>query len=384
MFAFDIEKMKVVGKEILLINGGTDISRKPVWIEGPHIFRKDGWYYLVCAEGGTGYNHSEVVFRSRNVDGPYISFAGNPILTQRQLDPKRPDPVTTVGHADFVETPEGKWYAVFLGCRPYKGNFFNMGRETFMLPVEWKEGWPHILDGDATIPFSVPVPFPAATTKVNNPFNGNFYFKDNFSSATLDPRWEFLRTPLSDWYKLSPKMKGVTIDLLPQTVSGKENPAFLGFRQQHNNGYAATSLNFSANDENEKAGMLVFQNESHFYYLCKSVKNGETVVQLFKSLLKDASGKMELMIEEKIPASKKSVQLKTEANGASYAFYYATKKGKWKLLKGDVEATFLSTETAGGFVGCMYALYATSSQKQSNNQAVFHWFETRSEDGIKQ
>ncbi|NLA21707.1 MAG: glycoside hydrolase family 43 protein, partial [Candidatus Marinimicrobia bacterium] len=80
MYQFDYEKLKVISPEIILVNGGTDISKKPIWIEGPHIFRKDNFYYLICAEGGTSWEHSEVVFRSEQVTGPYVPYAKNPIL----------------------------------------------------------------------------------------------------------------------------------------------------------------------------------------------------------------------------------------------------------------------------------------------------------------
>ncbi len=89
MRAFDSEKLQVTGEEKILVNGGVDISKKPVWIEAPHIFHKDGWYFLIAAEGGTAENHSEVVFRSKAVDGPYVPWEKNPILTQRDLDPLR-------------------------------------------------------------------------------------------------------------------------------------------------------------------------------------------------------------------------------------------------------------------------------------------------------
>ena len=128
MYEFDIGTLKVTGKEYVLVNGGTDISKKPVWIEGPHIFKKDGYYYLIAAEGGTGENHSEVVFRSKEVNGPYVPYEKNPILTQRQLSPARKFPITCTGHADFVQTESGRWWAVFLGCRPYEPyskNYYN-------------------------------------------------------------------------------------------------------------------------------------------------------------------------------------------------------------------------------------------------------------------
>lgn len=380
MFEFDIATLKVKGPEKLLINGGTDMAKKPVWIEGPHIFKKDGWYYLICAEGGTGYNHSEVVFRSTSVEGPFISYENNPILTQRHLDPSRPNPVTTAGHADFVETPEGNWYAVFLGCRPYEGNYFNTGRETFMLPVTWKNGWPHILEGRQEIPYRSPVPYPAVTKKITNNFNGNFFFRDEFNMQQLDVRWQLLRTPHKNWYHFPGKKGSLALKLLPQTCSGNENPAFAGFRQQHNNGYASTAMHFKANHENEKAGMLIFQNETHFYFLCQSVENGQPMVQLFKAAAKDKKDQMELLAASPLPKIKKELYLKIEARGSAYSFYYAMKKNKWTLLKDGVDAKFLSTQVAGGFVGAMYALYATSMGKDAVNSACFTWFESKTND----
>jgi xylan 1,4-beta-xylosidase len=382
MFEFDIEKLKVTGEEKLLVNGGTDIEKKPVWIEGPHIFKKDGWYYLICAEGGTAYNHSEVVFRSKAADGPYISYEKNPILTQRHLDPKRKDPVTTTGHADFVETPDGKWYAVFLGCRPYEGNHFNIGRETFMLPVTWKDGWPHILEGNEEVPYHAPVPFPERTATVTNNFNGNFLYKDDFKSSRLNYRWEFLRAPGNNWYSLSERSGALTMQLLPQTCSGTDNPAFLGFRQQHIHGYASTAVNFKAAAENEKAGLLIFQNETHFYFLCQSILNNETVVQLYKALPGDKEGKMELLQSQPLVKFNGALYLKIESKGSTYAFYYTTQKNKWQLLKDNVDATFLSTQTAGGFVGSMYALYATSSGINSSTKVFFKSFESKSNDEL--
>lgn len=144
---FDPRAQKLTGPREVLVNGGVDRSKHPIWIEAPHIFKKDGWYYLICAEGGTAEDHSEVVFRSRAARGPCVAWNRNPILTQRTLDPKRPDPVTCSGHADFVATPDGAWWAVFLACRPYEGNLYNTGRESFLLPVKWTDdGWPMILE----------------------------------------------------------------------------------------------------------------------------------------------------------------------------------------------------------------------------------------------
>ncbi len=382
MYEFDINSMQVVGKEILLVNGGTDLSKKPIWIEAPHLFKKDDWYYLICAEGGTEYNHSEVVFRSKSVKGPYIPYQNNPILTQRHLDKQRKNPVTTTGHADFVETPDGKWFAVFLACRSYGDDLYNTGRETFLLPVEWKDGWPHILEGNEEVPYTLPVPLPALTKKVNNPFGGNVAFKDNFNSNTFDFRYLFLRNPETNAYSLTARKGFLQLSLRPQTAAERKSPSFLGSRQHNLKGYAATCMEFTAASEKEKAGMLIFQNETHFYFLCKSIENGEPVVQLFKS---SASGSTpnELLASQKL-SSNKPVFLKIEAKTDTYAFFFAEKKNKWKLLKDGVDGSFLSTKVAGGFVGSLFALYGTSNGDATTSTATYDWFEYKgNDDGMK-
>ena len=129
----------------MIIDGGIDKSQKPIWIEGPHLYHINNTYYLIAAEGGTGPDHREVAFTSHSPFGPFVPCQTNPILTQRDLPNDRDNPVTCVGHADLVETPEGEWYAVFLGVRPYRDGHDVMGRETFILPVSWANNQPIIL-----------------------------------------------------------------------------------------------------------------------------------------------------------------------------------------------------------------------------------------------
>jgi xylan 1,4-beta-xylosidase len=377
MYEFNIDSMKVIGEEKLLVNGGTDITKKPIWIEAPHLLKKDGWYYLICAEGGTGFNHSEVVFRSKAVDGPYISYENNPILTQRHLDSARKNPITTTGHADFVETPDGKWWAVFLACRPYGDDLYNIGRETFMVPVTWKNGWPHMVEGKDLVKYTYPVPMPAVTKRVNNPFSGNVSYKDDFNSDKLDYRYIFLRNPEPGMYSLSTKKGALTLSLKPQTATERKSPAFIGFRQHNLSGYASVSVEFKAASDNEKAGLLIFQNETHFYFLCKSSDNGKEVVQLYRSPAR-AADKPELLASQTVGS--KNVFLKIEADKQFYSFYFAEKKDKWVLLKDKVDGKILSTKIAGGFVGSVFAFYGTSNGIATTSTAIFDSFEYKGND----
>ncbi|HYE55054.1 MAG TPA: glycoside hydrolase family 43 protein [Chitinophagaceae bacterium] len=371
MYEIDIASMKLVGEEKLLVNGGVDINAKPVWIEAPHILKKDGWYYLLCAEGGTYDWHSEVVFRSRRVDGPYESAAINPILTQRHLDHRRKHPVTTAGHADLVETPDGRWYAVFLACRPYDDDHYNTGRETFLAPVTWENGWPIINYGHHEVQYRYPAPY--AGTPVN-PFSGNVHFRDDFNADTLDLRWMFLRTVHQPWWRLVDG--GLVVQVRPETCAGKANPCLLAYRQQNQRCTAVTSMLFAAATPNEKAGLLIFQSEHHYYFICKSLLNDKPCVQLYRST---STEEMELINAHELASD--ALQLKIVADRSNYSFYYAV-SGEWKLLKENMDARFLSTKTAGGFVGCVFALYATSQGQHTANVARFNWFEYTGDDEV--
>jgi xylan 1,4-beta-xylosidase len=110
--------------------------------EGPHLYKSNGFYYLLCAEGGTGYGHMVTIGRSRSPWGPFESCPWNPILTHRHVIPS---PIRYTGHGDLVQTPDGAWWMVFLGTRhhPRRGYCFHvLGREVFLAPVTWRDDWP--------------------------------------------------------------------------------------------------------------------------------------------------------------------------------------------------------------------------------------------------
>lgn len=377
----DQDSLKVVGKEEIIVNGGVDLSKKPIWIEAPHIFKKDGFYYLICAEGGTGYQHSEVVFRSDSVKGPYIPYDKNPILTQRHLDSTRVNPITTTGHADFVETQNGEWWAVFLGCRPYVGkDYYNIGRETFLAPVKWIDGWPVINPDFEEVQYSYPNPLPVVPNN-NRPLSGNFVFKDDFENDTLGIEWMFLRAPKETWYNVSEKKGSLSIKARPETCIEKGNPSFIGHRQQHISSSASVSIEFNAQSENEKAGLLVFQSEHYFYFLCQSVKQGKKTVELYQSPSVGDST-MHLLAATDLGDGVTSLQLKIESSPESYTFYYAVSGSDWVKLKVNADPKLLSTKIAGGFVGSMYAMYATSQGVSGNSTAYFDWFEYKGNDDV--
>jgi alpha-N-arabinofuranosidase len=355
---FDIAAKKLIGPRRVIVNGGSDISKKPNWIEGPHLFRRDGKYYLTCAEGGTGTRHSEVVFRADAIWGPYVPYAGNPILSQRDLDPARPDPITSTGHAQLVQTQNGDWWAVFLGTRPYADDSYNTGRETFLLPVHWTDdGWPVILDAGKPVPYVAPRPALPQEAAPASPTSGNFTLRDDFHEAALAPYWLFIRTPHEEWFDLKPGR--LTIRARPDSIGGLGQPSFIGRRQQHMSASASTAMRYTPRNEGDEAGLVAFQNQDYYYFIGLALIDGKTVVCLKRraSAADDENGMMITSAPIAL-ADGAPVYLKIEARGRLYDFAYATREGEWTLLAKDQDGTILSTHTAGGFVGTVIGMYA--------------------------
>lgn len=362
MQEFDIAGKRMVGPRKLIVNGGVDLSKKPIWIEAPHIFRKDGKYYLICAEGGTADQHSEVVFRSDSVWGPYVPFSGNPILTQRHLDKNRPNAIGTAGHADFVETSAGEWWAVFLATRDYVDNFYNIGRETFLMPVRWENGWPIITTGDQTVPYVAKRPNLPAQPAPPVPTSGDFTVRDEFDGPALPPYWHVIRTPRVRTYDLTTTPGALTLYARPVGLEPTGIPSFVGRRQQHQRFSATTAIRYAPTRDGEKAGIIAFQNEQFYYLLSVARVAGRTVVQLEKHAGSQTGPAGTIVASAPVETSAdRPIQLKIQGRADRYDFLYADGTGGWKTLAADQDGRILSTNVAKGFVGTMLGLYATTA-----------------------
>ncbi len=351
---YDLAAQKMTGPRKVIVNGGVDLSKKPIWIEGPHLYKREGWYYLCCAEGGTGPQHSQVIFRGKNVDGPYTPWDQNPILTQRDLSPNSPGAVTCTGHADLVEGPDKNWWAVFLGVRPYQGRYSPMGRETFLLPVKWMDdGWPEILPKGERVPLTVKSPnnvTPQSSPAV--PLSGNFTWRDDFKESALAPLWIMLRAPKETWWKLDSEKGQLAITPRADLLSGNGNPSYLARRVQHARFTASTCVEVPT-DNSISAGLAVFQNERHYYFLAVS-RDGDGL----GVWLERAEGRNREVVKTiHVPHAAK-MKLRAIANDAKCSFDYAADADNWTTLVADADATLLTTEAAGGFVGATSGMYA--------------------------
>ena len=347
----DIASGKPFGPRKVLIDGGVKPEENPIWIEGPHIYKVDGWYYLSDAEGGTGPQHSQVVLRSRDVWGPYEPYEHNPILTQRDLDPDRPLPVTNAGHADMVQGPDGTWWATFLASRNYGRDHYNTGRETFLLPVTWKDGWPVILPRGEKIPYVLPGPSWMKTPAEQAPMTGNFTWRDEFDTVELGKGWMTPRVPKTQWYDGSSRPGWLTIHPLRERLDAKVNMSFYARRQQHLVFEASAGLEPPA--PGVAAGLAAFQGDDHWYFLGARRDGDRLEVFLEK---KAGEGDPEGVATQSIAAPRQLV-LHIEGDEGRYGFGFDGGEGVQWLVR-DADGTILSTDVAGGFIGATLGPYA--------------------------
>ncbi len=356
---YDLNLKKIIGEKVEIVNGGTDISQKPIWVEGPHLFKKNNTYYLICAQGGTGYNHSEVVFKSNSIFGPYESYEKNPILTQKDLPENRDFVVTSTGHADFVETKKGDWIAVYLGCQPYEGDYYNTGRETFIQNVDWSGEWPIILKPGEAVPKKINLPIVALKKQSFSEYSANWV--DQFDNSKLKNEWNFIRTPQHNWHTLKDGKLEITANNVP--INEKGNPAFIGRRQQHAQAEFSTSLQLETG-KNLEAGIVAFQNENFFY----------------KCVIKQLSNKYYISISSAVEEIKtleltnfnpnENIYLKISSDKKAYQFYYSFDNVYWKTIGDKLDVKHLSSKVAGGYIGAYFGLYSYSKE---NAKAIFDW-----------
>jgi len=364
IWEYDVTTDKIIpGTDKIIVDGGVDVSKKPIWIEAPHIYKKDGKYYLMCAEGGTGGWHSEVIFKSDNPKGPYVPAPNNPILTQRYFAKDRANKVDWAGHADLVLGPDNKkYYGVFLAVRPNEKQRVNTGRETFILPVDWSGEFPVFENGLIPLEPKLKMPAKAVENRTGKDGffpNGNFIFADNFQTEKLDYRWIGLRGPREDFSATS--KEGLSIKPFGTNIKEVKPTSTLFLRQMHASFSYAVTMNYQPSSEKDLAGIVALQSE-RFNYVFGITKKGTD----YYILLERTSGKFRSReVESKIVAStkidlSKPVRLQVSEKGDDYQFSYSTNGADFVNLGGTVSGDILSTDVAGGFTGCLLGLYASS------------------------
>lgn len=350
----DLTDMKLTGESHKLWNGAL---HQAIWPEGPHLYKKDGYYYLIIAEGGTGSNHAITAARSREVFGSYENNPNNPILTHRHLG--KDYPVVYVGHGDMVEDKDSNWYMVMLASRPCQG-YSNMGRETFLAKVGWEKGWPVVNPGIGILEVKLTLPFDPFEPVPENPVY-------SFYSKKLAPSFLMLRNPAADMYSINRDKGILSLKLQPETLREAASPSYVALRQRSQDYQAGTLLYFSPAMEGESAGIAVVQSNTHHIRFEKCMDKKGMKLCLIRCL----DGEDTLLASCEIPSG--DLIMKVVSRGQQAGFCYEI-GGERRMLAENVDIHFLSTEVSGGFVGCTVGMYASANGRASGNRAEFGWF----------
>lgn len=347
----DLKQQKLVGKRVNLTFGH---ANNAAYAESPHIYRTDSSYLLLIAEGGTDANHAITVHHSDSILKKFTADKVNPVLSHRTLG--KDYPIQCVGHGDLVQTQNGDWWAVVLGKRMIDGEV-PLSRETFLCKVEFENGTPIFNPGYGKVLSEQARPDLPWTPVKPEPI------RDNFDSTSLALKWNFIRTPKTNFYQMA---KGeLQMKLQPEVADSLVSPAMIIQRIKHSDYVATTKIRFSTSNKNEQAGLVLYRtNESYFMLL----KEKSDIV-----LIRKFNGEKEIVA--KVNYSKPEVILRIDVKRLDAQFSFGETIDSMRQL-GEVQSLTVICESAiNKFNGAGVGIYASSNGLKSKNTASFDWFE---------
>ena len=320
--------------------------------EGPHIYKKDGYYYLLISEGGTELAHRLTIARSHHIEGPYEANPDNPLLTNCCLAGQTKQ-LQGTGHGDFVQTPDGSWWVVFLAYRQFGGAYHHLGRETCLAPVEWKEGeWPVVNGGQPIDTMMVCNLLPLQPVKK--------HCRGSLADGRLGAEWVSLQNPVRPAEVCTVKSQhgkdayGIRLYASESSLTENNRPSFIGIRQEDVAFSLETGVAALSNGVVE-TGLTVYQiHDGHADLFIRKDDRGYHVGLRYRVKSID-----EVVKEEKLDVAPQQVSLRVLSDGMKYRFYYSRKRQeeRWQEL-GSIDCSLLSTEVVGGFTGITLGLYA--------------------------
>ena len=341
--------------------------------EGPHLYQKDGYYYLVVAEGGTEYGHAVTILRSKNITGPYEENPDNPIVSSRLNSSLE---LQKTGHGDIVQTQQGDWYLAFLVGRPLTplGRCIK-GRETTIQKLTWEAGeWPRLSHGASEPQILTPAPDLPEHVFPTEPE------KDDFDIHQLSIHFQSLRIPMTeDWVTLKERpgylrLKG------RESLSSFHRQSLVARRIQADHIVASTKLEFKSHNFQQMAGLVCYYNTYHFHYLYISSDDGQT--QYLNIITCDKHNHQEPLQQTIDLNTNTTVFLRVEIDYKDLQFYYSYNEITWHKVGPVLDASILSDDYVrdennryrpaftGAFIGlCCQDLTGNM------HQADFDWFE---------
>lgn len=333
--------------------------------EGPHLYHIGDWYYLLLAEGGSRFLHMASIGRSRSPWGPFEPCPHNPILSQHEAWWHS---VKSIGHGDLVQTHDGNWWIVFLGTRHASYDALTiLGRETFLAPVEWRDGWP-VVNAQAQRQLAVDAPTLSPQPWEPRPARADF----DAESLPLD--WTFLTRPEPGLVSLTERPGYLRLWGQATRLQEGTQTAFAGLRQQDLHVEAVTRLEFMPGGDREEAGLTVFHRHTYHYDLFRTIRDGQSSLVLRKCV-------GDIVFEQTVVTVPEGpLRLRVVGTPDLYEFAWAVDDGEWQTV-GSGLTQLLTTEVAVTWSGNLIGVYATGNGQACAAPADFDWFEYRRTTG---
>lgn len=338
---YDKLERKLVGP-IRNIFKGTQLG----FTEGPHLYRRGGYYYLITAEGGTRWNHAVTVARSKSLFGPYEVDPANPILTSRH-NPELP--LQRAGHADLVETPSGEWYMVHLAGRPLlPSRTCVLGRETAIQKVEWTEdGWLRLAGGGCEPKLEVDAPQGTEEHPFAESAHGTGI--DHFESANLNIHFNTLRMPPDESWLSLRERPGYLRLRGRESFSSNHHQSLVARRQQAFVATAETAVEFEPETYQQMAGLVYYYNSRNWYYL--RISHDEERGKTLGIMTRDQGVYDEPLDADITIEGWARVYLRLELDHAQAQFLFSRDGAEWQKIGPVLDATHMSDEHAEMMIG---------------------------------
>ena len=365
-------EQRLVGKRHNIFTG-TSLG----FTEGPHLYKRGGWYYLITAEGGTGWGHAVTMARSRMLLGPYELHPDVHILTARH----RPDvALQRAGHADLVETKSGETYMVYLCGRPLANRGrCTLGRETAIEPMTWgADGWLRTMDGKGIPIAEVPAPAGLMPQPQSVP-----PVREEFDTDTLPIDFQWLRSPRPDRLFSLRARKGHLRLYGRESIGSLFEQALVARRQQAHCFSASTCVQFEPVHFQQMAGLVCYYNSAKFHYLYVSRDDSGKHLRVMSALpdqvIADAFT-LPIAIEGGRP-----IELRVEVDYERLHFAYRVGSEAWQWLPQPFDASILSDEASApgspNFTGAFVGM-ACQDLAGTAIPADFDWFEYREREYV--
>lgn len=357
---YDLPDGQAIGQCRIDIESGERLSEtRIIWNgsggkypEGPHMFRKNGWYYLLAAEGGTEYGHMVTIARGKSPWGPFQGCPANPILTHRDTMLHH---FQAVGHGDLVDTPDGDVWMVFHGIRTTQYMLHHLGRETMLAPVEWnEEGWPVVNGGRPILKDMEAVRLPGEKGTVCLPGEGKIKnLPGNAKGEWLSKEWNYLRNPDMSKYDYIKCPGRLRLIGSKAGLNDLDSPTFTGMRQQHFDMAASVWLEAESKSGEGGIGLTIFHTNEHHYDLMVTKREGKRCAVLRKQV-----GDMRTESRPLFFPEKGALLLKVESDKLEYRFFAGADENSLKMV-GRGRTQLLSTECmVMTFTGCYVGIFA--------------------------